>query len=63
MPSRAGGSVTYLTTPSRPKVITLDADMMAVANPDELFQLPCPAGICSGKALTALARAAARALT
>eukprot|EP00743_Colponemidia_sp_Colp-15_P005427 GILK01005833.1.p1 GENE.GILK01005833.1~~GILK01005833.1.p1 ORF type:complete len:371 (+),score=47.31 GILK01005833.1:49-1161(+) len=29
------------------KVAFLDADMLAVANPDDLFQLDCPAGICS----------------
>jgi len=30
------------------KVIQLDADMIALKNPDELFQLPTPAGICTG---------------
>lgn len=29
------------------KVVFLDADMLAVGNPDELFSLPPPAGICS----------------
>ena len=29
-------------------MIQLDADMIALKNPDELFQLPTPAGICTG---------------
>jgi len=29
------------------RVVFLDADMLAVANPDELFAVPAPAGVCS----------------
>lgn len=29
------------------KIVLFDADMLAVANPDELFSVPSPAGICS----------------
>lgn len=33
----------------RRQVLLLDADMLAVASPDALFELDAPAGICSGE--------------